>query len=284
MHLNLKLHAIILALNEENFIKANLDTIYPFCSKISIITQYDRDWYAKPVIPDLTTSIVLDYPDPEGKINLVVRRMPDEAAARNMEMLAFNKKSYKHTLSHGRSKEDIASFHDIPDYYWVIDADELYDEKTLPNIIQYLKVKNPRGMRITGYNYLRTWNRRVPRNVIDFTHFGFIKPGVLFEQRRMVSWNESRLKKLFSILHLPDWSASVYGFITCPEEIGVFHHACWLGNDERIAQKFGKSSHQESKDWKPNSVDIIESVFVPTKDLPLNIQQARWPMHFFNEQ
>jgi hypothetical protein len=284
MHLDLKLHAIILALNEESFIKANLDTIYPFCSKISVITQYDRDWYAKPVVPDLTANIVLNYPDPEGKINLVVRRMPDEAAARNMEMLAFNKNAYKHTLSHGRSKYDIAAFHNQPDYYWIVDADEIYDIDTLPAILNYLSNKGPKGMRITGYNYLRTWNRRVPKNVIDFTHFGFIQPGILFEQRRMVSWNESRLRKLFNVLHLPDWSSKLYGFITCPEQVGVFHHACWLGNDERIAQKFGKSSHQESKDWKPNSVDVIESVFVPTKDLPLNIQQAHWPIHFFNEQ
>lgn len=280
----LKIHAIILALNEEQFIGNCIDTIYPFCSKVSVITQYDRDWYGKLVNPDATTSIVLKYPDPAGKINLVVRRMPDEAAARNMEMQAFNKDSYKGTLSHGRSMEDIAAFHNPPDYYWIIDADEIYDTATLPAILNYLNEKRPKGMRITGYNYLRTWNRRVPRQVIDFTHFGFIQPGILFEQRRMVSWNESRLRKLFGMLRLPDWSARIYGFITCPEAVGVFHHACWLGNDERIAQKFGKSSHQESKDWKPNSVDVIESVFVPTKDLPLNIQQANWPIHFFDEQ
>jgi len=278
----LRLHAIILALNEEAFIKAQLDTIYPFCKAVSIITQYDRDWYGKAIEPDATAAMVLNYPDPEGKINLVLRRMPDEAAARNMEMLAFNNRSYKHTMSHGRSKEDIAAFHRPPDYFWIIDADELYDVETIPAIISYLKQKKPRGMRITGYNYLRTWNRRVPRSVIDFTHFGFIKPGVLFEQRRMVNWNESRLKKLLGILHLPDWSAKAFGFIVCPEATGVFHHACWLGNDERIRQKFGKSSHQESKEWKPNSVDTIQSVFVPTHELPLNIQQAKWPVHFFD--
>lgn len=280
---NLKLHAIILALNEENFIKATIDAIYPFCSGISVISQYDRDWYGKATLPDATSKIILNYPDKEGKINFVVRRLPDEAAARNMEMLSFNKKSYRHTIPHGRSINDIAAFHNPPDYFWIIDADEVYDIATIPSIINYLNVKRPRGMRIVGYNYLRTWNRRVPRNVIDFTHFGFIKPGVLFEQRRVVSWNESRLKKLFTLLRLPDCSAKLFGFITCPEKVGVFHHACWLGNDERIAQKFGKSSHQESKDWEPNSVDSIQSIFIPTKNLPINIQQANWPEHFFDD-
>ena len=276
----LNIHAIILALNEELFIKAQLDTIYPFCSKISVITQYDRDWYNKPVQPDNTASIVLSYNDPEGKINLVARRMPDEAAARNMEMLAFNKKSFKGTQSHGRSMEDIAKFHLPPDYYWVIDADELYDVATIPAILEYLKSKRPVGMRVTGYNYLRTWNQRVPRNVIDFTHFGFIKPGILFEQRRVVNWNESRIKTLLQKLHLPDFSARLFGFINCPEEVGVFHHACWLGDNKRIRSKFDKSSHKESQDYKEASVDEIENVYIPTKELPINIQNAKWPTDF----
>jgi hypothetical protein len=283
-HDNHKIHAIILALNEEVFMKAQLDTIYPYCSGISVITQYDRDWYGKFVTPDRTVELVLNYPDPEGKIQLVIRRLPDEAAARNMEMLSFNKESWRGIMSHGRAMADIRKFHNPPDYFWIIDADELYDVNTIPLILEYLKRKRPRGMRVTGYNYIRTWNRRVPREVIDFTHFGFIKPGILFEQRRVISWNESRLAKGLKMLSLPDLSARFYGFITCPESIGVFHHACWLGNNERIAGKFVKSSHQESRDWKVDSVDAIHSVFVHTTALPVNIQQAQWPQHFFDEQ
>lgn len=276
-----RLHAIILALNEEIFIKAQLDTIYPFCSAISVITQYDRDWYGKKIIPDNTANIVLNYPDPEGKINLVVRRLPDEAAARNMEMLSFNKKSFKDVQSHGRSLEDIKAFHSEPDYYWIIDADEIYDSATIPGIIDHLYKKKPRGMRVTGYNYLRTWNRRVPRKTVDFTHFGFIKPGLLFEQRRVVSWNESRLSKLLKTLRLPDRSSGFFGFITCPETTGVFHHGCWLGDNDRIIEKFLKSSHKESQEWKPDSIDAINSDHIATVNLPANIQHAEWPRHFF---
>ena len=281
---NYRLHAIILALNEESFIKAQLDTIYPFCSGISIITQYDRDWYGTQVPTDKTASIVLNYPDPQGKINLVVRRLPDEAAARNMEMLSFNRTSYKNTQSHGRPFKDIKKFHNPPDYFWIIDADEIYDVETIPAMISYLYKLKPKGMRITGYNYLRTWNNRVPRNVVDFTHFGFIRPGILFEQRRVIKWNEFRLAKLFKLLKLPDLSAKVFGFITCPESVAVFHHACWLGNDERIREKFDKSSHRESKEWESNSIDAIQSVYIPTNKLPVNIQNAQWPANFFNEQ
>lgn len=281
---NLSLHAIILALNEEAFIKVQLDTIYPICNGISIITQYDRDWYGKPVTPDLTVPIILNYPDPDGKINLVIRKLPDEAAARNMEMLSFNKRSFTKIQSHGRSIDDIKKFHKPPDYFWIIDADEIYDISTLPAIINYLIEKQPKGMRLTGYNYLRTWNNRVPRHVVDFTHFGFLKPGQLFEQRRVINWNESRLSKLFKLLRLPDFSAKLFGFINCPEHVGVFHHACWLGDNERINDKFAKSSHSESKEWLPGSVDAFKSEFIPTNQLPLNIQQAKWPNSFFNER
>ncbi len=283
MNPKLRVHVIMIALNESVFIESQLRALYPFCERISIITQYDRDWYGEIVKPDRTSEIVLGFPDPEGKIHFIVRRLPDEAAARNMEMISFNKKSYANVLSHGRSMEDIAMFHSQPDYFWIIDADEIYDIETIPAILEYLDIKKPRGMRITGYNYLRTWNKRVPRTVIDFTHFGFIKAGILFEQRRVISWSEFRLAKLFRHLKLPDWSGRVFGFINCPESVGVFHHGCWLGNDERIRSKFNKSSHKESQQWQTNSIDEITFVHVPTNELPVNIQKGDWPAHFFND-
>jgi len=280
--MQLKIDAIILALNEEVFIKAQLDTIYPFCRHISIVTQYDRDWYGSTLVPDNTVKIILEYPDPEGKINLLVRRLPDEAAARNMEMLSFNKKAYRNTISHGRPMEDIASFHNRPDYFWIIDADEIYDSGTIPAILHYLANTMPRGMRVVGYNYSRSWHKRIPRDIVDFTHFGFIKPGLLFEQRRVISWGQSRLSKLFRIMGLPDWSNKFYGFITCPESVGIFHHGCWLGDDKRIKEKFGKSSHRESKDWGSEFVDATPYEYIAFKDLPINIQNAVWPLNYVN--
>ena len=279
----MRIHAIILALNEEDFVKPLLETVYPFCNRISFVTQYDRDWYGNPTRPDQTANIILNYPDPKGKINLVVRRLPDEAAARNMEMLSFNERAYRHVMSHGNPKVAIREFHDSPDYFWIIDADEFYDVNTIPAMLTYLEKHKPRGMRVTGYNYLRTWNHRVPRSVIDFTHFGFIKPGVLFEQRRVVSWNESRLAKGLRMLRLPDFSSRLFGFITCPESVAVFHHGCWLGDNNRIRHKFDKSSHRESAGWSSDSVDQIHSEFIATHLLPVNIQNAQWPKHFFDE-
>lgn len=100
--MGLRIHAICMALNEEPFIVELLNSLYPFCSGISIITQYDRDFYYNPVIPDKTVNLVLNYPDPEGKIHLSVRRFRHEAAARNHEMLSILDNPIKKNLTQTR--------------------------------------------------------------------------------------------------------------------------------------------------------------------------------------
>jgi hypothetical protein len=285
----LRIHAICLALNEEPFIVELLNCLYPFCSGISVLSQYDRDWYGQFVEPDETVSRVLSYPDPAGKIHLVVRRWKDQAAAMNHEILSVKDRCARGILTHGVPKQEVIDFHRAPDYFWVVDADEIYDLSSVERIIDYLGRKRPRGMRVLGYNYVRTWNRRVPTETIRFEQFGFIRPDVLFESIRTVTWNESRLSKLLSMLHLPDWSASVFGFISCPAEVGVFHHGCWIGDDKRLKKKMCVSAHRmeawRTPDWDPAMlrwVDQLSTVFVPRGELPKNIREGEWPAHFFD--
>src|SRR6266480_5968613 len=280
----LRIHAVVLALNEEVFIEHQLRTLYPFCSGISVLTQYDRDWYGNAVKPDRTADLVLKFPDPEGKIHLVVRRFPDEAAARNAEMLALASRPERRVMSHGSSENRIQKFHRAPDYFWIVDADELYDTATIPQILNYLEEKRPRGMRINGFNYVRKWNRRVPSEVVRFCHFGFVRPGVLFKMRRTVSWNESRFQKLLRILRLPDFSARAWGFIECPSSIGFFHHGCWLGDEQRLIDKSRRSSHADmaGPDFAKD-VANIPWTYIPTLDLPSNLREGDWPADFIEE-
>src|SRR5207302_4404430 len=139
--------------------------------------------YRNTIEPDRTADLVLKFPDPEGKIHLVARRFPDEAAARNAEMLSLTSRPERRVMSHGSSETRIRDFHRAPDYFWIVDADEFYDPASVPRILDYLKEKRPRGMRIHGFNYVKTWNRRVPADVVRFCHFGFLRPGVLFKMR-----------------------------------------------------------------------------------------------------
>jgi hypothetical protein len=281
--MTLRIHALVFALNEEPFIVNLLNSLYPFCSGISVMTQYDRDWYGKRVTPDRTAQLVMDYPDPDGKIHLVVRRWRDQAAALNCEMAALSANAAKGVVGHGSPPDEIERFHRAPDYFWIVDADEFYDPATVPAMFDYLARRRPRGMRVHAHNYVKTWNRRVPMQQAYFCQFGFVRPGVRFATIRQVSWNESRLSKLLRMLRLPDVSARLFGFIECPKDVAIFHHGCWLGDRERLQAKGAKSAHT----WA-NTPDYHVSVsgypyeWVPAAQLPASIRDGHWPSSWFD--
>lgn len=281
--MSLRIHVICLALNEDIFIEGFLKVLYPFVHGISIITQYDRDYYGNKLVPDETVKKVLNFPDEEGKIHLIVRRFKDEATARNHEMRALSYNPTKQIISHGVDRSIISNFHKKPDYFLIADADEIYDSETFPKILEYLEKKKPRGMRVTGYNYYWTWNQRVPKSYEQFIHFGFIKPNVIFKMRRFVSYTETRLRKQLLRFKLPDFSAKLFGFIECPEEIGVFHHGCYLGDEKRHRQKLEKSSHRLELDLDTyiKNLKNVPTIEISDKELPKNILNGNWPDNFF---
>lgn len=281
----MRIHAIIIALNEEDFIEETIKPIYNHCSGISVITQYDRDYYGKMVTPDETVSRVLNYPDPEGKIHLVIRRYNDETASRNHEMASILFDASKGIQSHGVSDKLIKSFHAKPDYFLICDADEKFDIDTFPRIIDYLKKEKPRGMRICGYNYFFTWNRRDPAQKYLHTHFGFVKAGLFFEQRRVLSWNESRINHFFGKFGFDKIGSKLFNFIDCPLEVGMMHHAGYVRrNKEKLLEKMQKHSHLEN-----HSSEFLENIlkadleFVETNSLPNNIRNGMWPETFFEK-
>ncbi len=281
----MRIHAIIIALNEEDFIAETIRPLYKYCAGISVITQYDRDYYSKLVKPDETANLVLNYPDPEGKIHLVARRYNDETASRNHEMNALLFDASKKIQTHGVEKKLVAAFHQAPDYFLICDADEIYDEATLPAIIEYLKKKKPRAMRVSGYNYFLSWNRREPREKYVHNQFGFVKAGLFFQQRRVLNWNESRLNKLGAKLGMSKLGSRLYNFIDCPWEVGMMHHAGYVRrNKEKLIEKMSKHSHLEAH--PPEFLEQMlkqEYKYTDTTELPLNIQSGNWPDNFFEK-
>lgn len=279
----MKIHAICLALNEQSFITECIRPLYDVCSGISVITQYDRDYYGNQLEPDTTVQQVLNYPDPAGKIHLVARRYKDETVARNHEMLSLMTKPTHWVKSHGVPMQEIQAFHTAPDYFLIVDADEIFDVNTVGNIVDYLATRKPRGMKVTAHQYLFTWNQRISLDVIRHHHFGFVKAGVLFQIRRVVDLNEYRLRNIFGKLGLPDWSDRMLGFIDCPMEVGMFHHGSYLGGPERLKAKFAKHSHQEVNNIEYiNSIAKIPYFHISTEELPENIQNGSWPENFFS--
>lgn len=281
--MSLKIHVICLALNEEIFIEEFISALYPFVKGISVITQYDRDYYGNKLIPDSTVKKVIDYPDPDGKIHLIVRRFMDETSARNHEILSLLTKPYKGIIPHGVALTKIKEFYEVPDYFLIADADEIYDPETFPRILDYLANENPRGMRVTGYNYYFTWNQRVPKSYEHFVHFGFIKPTIRFNIRRWITFNETRLRKQLNRFKIRDFSAKLFGFIECPENIGVFHHGAYLGDEKRHRVKLEKHSHKFEFDIEKYLSDLkkVPLIKVANKDLPKIIVNGSWPKNFF---
>jgi len=280
----MRIHAIIIALNEEDFITETIKPIYDHCSGISVITQYDRDYYGKMVTPDTTASKVLSYPDPKGKIHLIVRRYNDETASRNHEMMSILCDASRGILTHGTPVANVKEFHQKPDYFLICDADEIYDKNTFPSIVDYLGRKKPRAMRVSAYNYFFTWNRRMPKEEYVHHHFGFVKAGILFEQRRVITWNESRINYLTSKLGFKkDIGSRLFNFIDCPWEVGMLHHAGFIRRDmAKMKEKMSKHSHTEahSDEYLRNMLNR-QLPFTATNLLPINIQQGNWPASFF---
>lgn len=279
----LRIHVICLALNEEIFISEFLKALYPYVSGISIITQYDRDFYGNQINPDNTVENILSFPDNEGKISTVIRRFRDETAARNHEMLSILNKPHKGIIPHGVELIKINEFYQPPDYFLIADADEIYDSETFPAILEYLDWKKPRGMRITGYNYCYSWNQRVPKSYEHFNQFGFVKPGLLFKNRRWITFNETRLRKQLDKFHLPDFSSNLFGFINCPEAVGVFHHGWFLGDEKRHRMKLSKHSHKNEINIEKFISDLknVPITLIPNSQLPKNILNGNWPEKFF---
>lgn len=57
----MRIHAICIALNEQDFITEFLKSMYPFCSGISLITQYIWDNYCKLIIANETVKPDRNY-------------------------------------------------------------------------------------------------------------------------------------------------------------------------------------------------------------------------------
>jgi len=282
----MRIHAICIALNEEDFIVELLKSMYPFCSGISIITQYDRDYYGNKVIPDNTVPYALDYPDPEGKIHVITRRYNDETASRNHEMMSILCDVSKGIKPHGVPLQQVKHFFEPPDYFLIVDADEMYDVETFPAIIEYLGAKKPKAMRVSAYEYGLTWNLRVPPDVWIHHQFGFVKAGVLFEERRVINWNEYRIKKILSLLGLDrKLSNKVLGYIDCPRDVGMFHHASYVRRDrQKMMDKMTKHSHAENHD--PAHLEKVLNQhydFIAREQLPINIREGNWPAEFWSK-
>lgn len=294
----MKITAIVVALNEAEFIQPCLKAIYPFVDRIKIQTNYDRSWSGELITPDETVKKILEIPDEQGKISIHIYRIPDEAIARNWLMRCDGYYINHSHVSTTSNEFRIQDFCEKSDYFWIIDADEIYDQRTVPEILKYLKLNKPKILRIRGITYFKSWNYRISPSD-NFYQPGLIKRGVFFNENRNIFlpfWTRFLKNKYWqinqSLIKMID--KYILGIDYLPEEIAVFHHGAYVGNDQRIAKKIFSSVHYDErmkhwyeniwKKWHPKlknihplNPEVFQGVeYIPLDAIPDVIKNEEW--------
>ena len=307
MKKKLNVTALVIALNEQHFIKPCLSSLYPFVNRLYVVTNYDTDYYLNYVEPDLTVNFVKDFDDPEKKIVLLLnRKILDETIQRNWAMASdqmLYKTSQRKIYPHAHTIEIIRSQNIKTDYYWVVDADEIYDPETIPPVLDYVRQSNRDAILVRGHNFFKKWNYRISLKNDQFWQIGFIRSGLFFYNRRHLYiprpfgwlWHINPL--------LYEKIANMYCHqVKLPESIANFYHGSYVGDDTRIHKKLRSSSHAKElqktgldewftnvwEPWTPdsrnfyffdNNPEVWESVdHISTSNLPSVIRDYEWPL------
>ena len=155
----IRVHAIYAVLGEVPLFNASLASIYPFVSGVTVITGHDRDWMGQHRDASSLVATILDREiDPERKIDLIVTSEINEARARNRAM--------DYAAPRGRSTRVVRQHeHDpgfmAPDYFLIIDADEIYEATDLQRLIDFVARERRRVYRVPCVRYFKRWNYRI---------------------------------------------------------------------------------------------------------------------------
>lgn len=283
----LRMHAIYTVLGELDLLRASIAAIYDFVDGITIITNYDVDWNGNVVAPDNLVSEVLSRRfDPERKIDLLVSRETNEARSRNRAM-DFALQRHKVLQQH---RGDIRP--SGIDYFWIIDADEIYSARDSVSLIEYVGRRRGRYYEVAVFPYFKSWNYR-----IDGVHRGlaFVRSDKRFGSLR--NPYPTVVSRLAFKLRIPRTLVRrvFFGVRQIPEQYGGFHHGSYVGPRSRISDKVQGFGHADEVNgswietvfdtWTPETKDFHpvtpaafpRAVEVPLDDLPREIADFDWP-------
>ncbi len=290
-----RVFAIYVTLADSPFIEASLESVYPFAARIFVLTGHDRTWDGSRVAPDSTLDRVIDFPDPDSKICVIKMWCPDEALARNWVMHAAQYPAQHEIRPQWVTQEEIDRWIEPPDYFWIVDGDEIYDPDTVPDILDYVYRSGANELLVWSYVYFKSWNYRVEEPQ-PFT--AFVKAGRYFETLRSLRYPRI-LRYLNAVPRIgPRVFNKIVGRKFVPIEVGYFHHPAYVGGTERIARKLQHSGHRSAviprwvedvwEKWTPETTDFHptlpsafhRAVYVPDEELPRIITRRTWPTGF----
>jgi hypothetical protein len=287
-------HAIYLVLNDAEFFPASLRSIYDHISGATVITSYDRDRWDRIVEPDSPVEALLSRElDPERKVNVIASVDIAEARLRNQAM-AFVRPPRKprRVPAPDRAHSRIAA----TDYFWIVDADEIYDERSILNLKEYVRTTRANTYLLRPTSYFRTWNWRVEEPTY---YVAVVTPGFWFGELRhryVTPWVRV-FQKLSDLRVLPREAAlRAFGARCVPIDVATYHHGNYVGGRDRIEAKLASSGHRfefnqnwlhdvwdhwtpETRNFHPHIPEQFPfAVHVPTAELPSAIAGHDWPV------
>ncbi|MCB1030070.1 MAG: hypothetical protein KDA95_01945 [Acidimicrobiales bacterium] len=250
------LHALYTVLGDEEFIEASIGSIYPFVSGITIITAYDRSWSNSPRPESTIVDMVLSRKfDPERKISLIIKHFTSEAASRNAVMDLVAPRAGVAPISPQDTYDILGP---APDYFLIVDADEIWDPGDLTRLIDYMAEHPARAYRAGAHRYFKCWNYRIAglewstvavRSDRRFRYLRNVFQSVL---QRLVSKVFGRTSRIGAMLG---------GVCDVPAEVSVFHHGSYVGSRDRISTKLQLSGH--AKDVVPDWMETVWDSWTP---------------------
>lgn len=284
----LRFHAIYAVLNDAALFECSVRSIYEHVSGITVVTTRDRDWRGDPIEPDdLIDRILSRSFDPDRKVELIISTLVNEAHARNQAMDAAGRGVHR-----PRSGPIRRPAGRVSDYFWIVDADEVYEREAIESLQAFVAHRRRPVYRVAFRTYFKTWNYRV-RSVGWATTF-------LRTDRRLVAIRNPRTSLLAKIAYrMPgvpyEAVHRVGGSVQIPHSVGLFHHGSYVGGDDRVLRKVEAGGHSEHmlpgwidevwRPWTPESRDMHPTDphafpavdYVPTEELPVEISGFDWP-------
>ena len=271
----MRLTAIMLLFKEQSFIEASIRAIYPLVDSICCATQRDRNYVGDAIEPDHSIETLLNIPDPENKIRLVVQRDLRDVPGHESE---------------ARLRNAAMALDPKADYYLIIDSDEIWTASVLQEAWEYVRKTQWAGYRVSSHTYFRAWNYRIVEPGDGYRPFVFLRRGFQFHHHRTIEWRgPARWKEYLRKGRKPK---TVY----LPPHLRLHHGSC-VGDDARILTKLKNYGHADQIDptwfdrvWKnfhpgirnihyyPNQGHLYESLItIPTAELPEEVKRCSWP-------
>lgn len=252
-----RIHAIYAVAGDAELFAVSLASIYDQVDGITVITGFDRDWAgAQRSSAPVVDGILRGDLDPDRRVQLVVARETNEARSRNRAMdLTAGRRASRRVRRQSPDDRPI----DPPDYFLIIDADEVYEAGAIDRLREYVDRHPRRRYRIGAHRYFKEWRYRVTG--IEYL-MALVRADVRLPYLRRLVLPRFR-RGIARIPGLPGRLRDVaLGSHDVPPEVAVFHHGSYVGPRARIEDKLSSfgHAHEVADGW----IDDVWEAFQPT--------------------